>query len=76
MGAVESRHFEMGTAVAIGELFDEGLLGGGEKAASIARDYLASFGVRSVADVDALGITGPYRRDFAGLFGVECMQAS
>ena len=32
------------------------------------KSYLESFGVRGLDDVDALGIKGPYRRDFERLY--------
>lgn len=65
-----NQYFRMGAVVAIGELYDEGLLGSKEAAAVIARDYLKSFGVRTLADLDELGVRGPYRRDFEGLLPV------
>lgn len=68
MDAESSRYFRMGAAVAVGEMLDGGMLGSGPEALSAARSFLASFGVRSMEDVDGLGITGPYRRDFASLF--------
>lgn len=66
--------FRMGAVVAIGELFDEGLLGNKAQAASVVRDYLISFGVDSLDSIRALGVTGPYLEDFAGIFcGIESL---
>lgn len=63
--------FRMGAVVAIGELFDEGMLGGKDAVASDVRDYLESFGVASLADVRALGVSGPYLQDFERIFGAS-----
>lgn len=63
--------FRMGAVVAIGELFDEGLLGSKNAAAGDVRSYLESFGVASLADVQALGVSGPYLQDFERIFGAS-----
>jgi len=68
MDTENNRYFRMGAAVAVGEMFDGGVLGSGPEALSAARSFLTSFGVRSMEDVAGLGITGPCRRDFASLF--------
>lgn len=68
MDTENNRYFRMGAAVAVGEMFDGGLLGRGPKAANAARTFLASFGVRSMEDVEGLGIVGPYKRDFTRLY--------
>ena len=52
--------FRMGAAVAIGELYDEGMLGDKNAVAYDVRDYLESFGIASFDEVCRLGITGPY----------------
>lgn len=64
----DNDYFRMGAAIAVGELynmaaFKEILCDEGE-----VKSYLASFGVRGMDDVDALGIKGPYRRDFERLY--------
>ncbi len=63
--------FRMGAVVAVGELFDEGLLGWPLCVSDDVRAFLESFGVASVDDVRALGITGPYLDDFRKVFSVE-----
>ena len=63
--------FRMGAVVAVGELFDEGLLGWPTCVAENVRGFLGSFGVNSVADVQALGVTGPYLEDFERVFAPE-----
>lgn len=60
--------FRMGAAVAIGELYDEGMLGDKNAVARDVRDYLESFGVSSFDEVCRLGITGPYLEDFKRIF--------
>lgn len=63
--------FRMGAAVAIGELYDEGMLGDKNAVARDVRDYLESFGVSSFDEVCRLGITGPYLEDFKRIFAVN-----
>ena len=58
--------FRMGAAVAVGELYEVGRLGDKAEVADEVRRYLASFGLRSMADIDALGIKRPYVEDFEG----------
>lgn len=70
MDAENNRYFKMGAAVAVGEMFDAGLLGSEPEARKAVLSFLASFGVRSMEDVENLGIMGPYRRDFRSLFGM------
>ncbi len=60
--------FRMGAAVAIGELYDEGMLGDKNTVARDVRDYLESFGIASFDEVCRLGITGPYLEDFKRIF--------
>lgn len=60
--------FRMGAAVAIGELYDEGMLGDKNTVARDVRDYLESFGVSSFDEVCRLGVTGPYLEDFKRIF--------
>lgn len=60
--------FRMGAAVAIGELYDEGLLGDKNTVARDVRDYLESFGIASFDEVCRLGVTGPYLEDFRRIF--------
>lgn len=60
--------FRMGAAVAIGELYDEGMLGDKNAVAYDVRDYLESFGIASFDEVCKLGITGPYLEDFKRIF--------
>ena len=60
--------YRMGAAVAIGELYDEGMLGDKNAVACDVRDYLESFGIASFDEVCKLGITGPYLEDFKRIF--------
>lgn len=66
--------FRMGAVVAVGELFAEGMLGWPLCVSSDVRSFLESFGVVSLDDVRALGITGPYLDDFEQLFADEAHQ--
>ena len=73
-GYSDNDYFRMGAAIAVGELYDlaafkEILCDEGE-----VKSYLASFGVRGMADVDELGIKGPYRRDFERLYLGKCAE--
>ena len=61
----------MGAAVAIGELYDEGMLGDKNAVACDVRDYLESFGIASFDEVCRLGITGPYLEDFKRIFAAN-----
>lgn len=63
--------FRMGAAVAIGELYDEGMLGDKNAVAHDVRDYLESFGIVSFDEVCRLGITGPYLEDFKRIFAAN-----
>lgn len=63
--------FRMGAAVAIGELYDEGVLGDKNAVAYDVRDYLESFGIASFDEVCRLGITGPYLEDFRRIFAAN-----
>ena len=63
--------FRMGAAVAIGELYDEGMLGDKNTVARDVRDYLESFGIASFEEVCKLGITGPYLEDFKRIFAAN-----
>lgn len=63
--------FRMGAAVAIGELYDEGILGDKNAVAYDVRDYLESFGIASFDEVCRLGITGPYLEDFKRIFAAN-----
>lgn len=63
--------FRMGAAVAIGELYDEGMLGDKNAVAYDVRDYLESFGIASFDEVCRLGITGPYLEDFKRIFAAN-----
>ena len=67
----DNDYFKMGAAVAVGELYDVGRLGDCDEVAPEVRAYLASFGVRSMDDVRALGITGPYAADFERLYAAR-----
>ena len=62
--------FRMGAAVAIGELYDEGMLGDKNAVAYDVRDYLESFGIASFDEVCRLGITGPYLEDFKRMYAM------
>ncbi len=62
--------FRMGAVVAIGELYDEGMLGNKEAVAEDVRDYLDSFGVAGLDDIRALGISGPYLEDFERMYAM------
>ncbi len=63
--------FRMGAVVAVGELFDEGLLGWPTCVAEDVRAFLGSFGIKSLDDVRKLGLTGPYLEDFERVFATE-----
>ena len=63
--------FRMGAAVAIGELYDEGMLGDKNTVVRDVRDYLESFGIASFEEVCKLGITGPYLEDFKRIFAAN-----
>lgn len=63
--------FRMGAAVAIGELYDEGMLGDKNVVVRDVRDYLESFGIASFEEVCKLGITGPYLEDFKRIFAAN-----
>ena len=60
--------FKMGAAVAIGELYDSGRLGDKVTVATEVIAYLASFGLKDLEDIRALGMTGPYIEDFEKLY--------
>lgn len=60
--------FRMGAAVAVGELYDSGRLGDKDGVAREVKSYLASFGLKSLEDIRALGMTGPYIEDFERLY--------
>ena len=60
--------FKMGAAVAVGELYDSGRLGDRIAVAPEVRAYLASFGLKDLEDIRALGMTGPYIEDFERLY--------
>ena len=60
--------FKMGAAVAVGELYDSGRLGDKVSVASDVIAYLASFGLKDLEDIRALGMTGPYIEDFEKLY--------
>lgn len=64
----DNDYFRMGAAVAVGELYDMAAPGSFLADDDEVRGYLASFNVRGMDDVDALGIRGPYRRDFERLY--------
>lgn len=63
----DSDYFRMGAAVAVGELYSAGDLGDRAGAADRVRSFLGSFGICSMADLDAIGLFGPYRHDFEDL---------
>lgn len=63
--------FRMGAAVAIGELYGEGMLGDKNAVAYDVRDYLESFGIASFDEVCRLGITGPYLEGFKRIFAAN-----
>ncbi|WP_350454538.1 hypothetical protein [Slackia heliotrinireducens] len=60
--------FKMGALVAVGELFDMGMLGSSDDQRTEVRHFIRSFGVDSIEDVEGLGITGPYLADFVKVF--------
>lgn len=66
----DSTYFKMGAAVAVSELFGLGRLGSPAKVAGETREFLSSFGIKSMEDVDDLGICGPYVDDLARIY--EC----
>ena len=63
-------YFKMGAAVAVSELFVLGRLGSPAKVAGETREFLGSFGIKGMEDVDGLGICGPYADDLARIY--EC----
>ena len=67
-GYSDSDYFKMGAAVAVGELYDSGRLGDKDEVAGEVRAYLGSFGLKSMDDIRALGITGPYIEDFKAVY--------
>lgn len=64
--------FKMGAAVAVGELYDSDRLGDRIAVAPEVRAYLASFGLKDLEDIRALGIIGPYIEDFERLYATSC----
>lgn len=66
----DNTYFKMGAAVAVSELFGLGRLGSPAKVAGETRKFLSSFGIKSMEDVDDLGICGPYVDDLARIY--EC----
>ena len=64
----DNDYFRMGAAIAVGELYDMAAFGRFLEDDREVKSYLESFGVRGLDDVDALGIKGPYRRDFERLY--------
>ncbi len=64
--------FKMGAAVAVGELYDSGRLGDKAVVAPEVRSYLASFGLKDLEGIRALGMTGPYIEDFERLYAASC----
>jgi hypothetical protein len=64
----DNDYFRMGAAVAVGELYDMAAFGDLLADDEEVKSYLGSFGVNGMEDVDALGIKGPYRRDFERLY--------
>lgn len=66
----DNTYFKMGAAVAVSELFGLGRLGSPAKVAGETREFLSSFGIKSMEDVDDLGICGPYVDDLARIY--EC----
>ena len=64
----DNDYFKMGAAVAVGELYDSGRLGDKAEVADEVRAYLGSFGLKSMDDIRALGITGPYINDFTTIY--------
>ena len=65
--------FKMGAAVAVGELYDSGRLGDRIAVAPEVRACLASFGLKNLEDIRALGMTGPYIEDFERLYATSCV---
>ena len=64
----DNDYFRMGAAIAVGELYDMAAFGRFLEDDREVKSYLESFGVHGLEDVDALGIKGPYRRDFERLY--------
>ena len=64
----DNDYFCMGAAIAVGELYEMAAFGRVLEEDREGTSYLESFGVRGLEDVDALGIKGPYRRDFERLY--------
>ena len=64
----ENDYFRMGAAIAVDELYDMAALGRFLEYDREVKSYLESFGIRGLEDVVALGIKGPYRRDFERLY--------
>lgn len=64
----DNDYFRMGAAVAVGELYDSGRLGDQKDTVEMVRDFLGSFGLRSMGDIKSLGMTGPYLDDFRTVF--------
>lgn len=64
-------YFKMGAAVAVSELFGSGRLGEEGEVVHETREFLHSFGIRGMDDVEQLGIRGPYIEDLARIYGCE-----
>lgn len=64
----DNDYFKMGAAVAVGELYDSGRLGEKSEVASEVREYLESFGLRSLEDMRRLGISGQFLDDFKAAY--------
>ena len=63
-----SRYFRMGAAVALGEAIRAGVVADTEKMRAVLKEYLESFGIRGMEDIEALGIGNVYRYDFESIF--------
>lgn len=67
-------YFRMGASIAVGELNWLASRDDFLKDDEEVRQYLASFGVCGMDDIDALGIGDPYRRDFERLYAPESIE--
>ena len=64
----QSRYFRMGAAVALGEMIRGGIVADSREMREQIREYLESFGIRGMDDIEALGIGSVYRYDFEHIY--------
>lgn len=70
MEHTNSDYFKMGAVVAVGELFDQELLGNKDEVAEDVKCFLESFGISGIQDMRNLGMGDHYLRNFANLYSL------